>query len=130
MWSDSEELYEEDTRYQDQYHQKSLVSGTRSLLQKNFKSLTKYSCDICSYKTNIKSNFTRHYRKHTGERPFQCQFCFEAFSDLSHLRYHIKSHTKGNSYPCEFCSESFSSSLKLKIHKHSHFMENSSENLS
>ncbi|KFO24684.1 AP-1 complex subunit mu-1 [Fukomys damarensis] len=35
---------------------------------------------------------TRHYRKHTGHRPFQCHLCDRAFSRSDHLALHMKRH--------------------------------------
>ena len=35
---------------------------------------------------------TRHFRKHTGDRPFQCRMCERAFSRSDHLSLHMKRH--------------------------------------
>eukprot|EP00080_Pristionchus_pacificus_P000582 PDM60602.1 zinc finger protein [Pristionchus pacificus] len=34
----------------------------------------------------------KHYRKHTGQKPFQCSLCDRAFSRSDHLSLHMKRH--------------------------------------
>jgi len=34
-----------------------------------------YKCTECLYSTPIKHNFERHFRRHTGERPYGCPYC-------------------------------------------------------
>uniref|UniRef100_A0A1I7ZSV3 C2H2-type domain-containing protein n=1 Tax=Steinernema glaseri TaxID=37863 RepID=A0A1I7ZSV3_9BILA len=49
-----------------------------------------------SLKTTSTSSFDKtslkHYRKHTGDRPFQCSLCERAFSRSDHLSLHIRRH--------------------------------------
>ncbi|KAF4803299.1 Krueppel-like factor 4 [Turdus rufiventris] len=53
-----------------------------------------YHCDWegCGWKFARSDELTRHYRKHTGHRPFQCQRCDRAFSRSDHLALHMKRH--------------------------------------
>ncbi|XP_078008602.1 Krueppel-like factor 4 isoform X4 [Phascolarctos cinereus] len=53
-----------------------------------------YHCDWegCGWKFARSDELTRHYRKHTGQRPFQCQKCDRAFSRSDHLALHMKRH--------------------------------------
>lgn len=53
-----------------------------------------YHCDWegCGWKFARSDELTRHYRKHTGHRPFQCQKCDRAFSRSDHLALHMKRH--------------------------------------
>ncbi|MGH0188126.1 UNVERIFIED_CONTAM: hypothetical protein FKN15_027728 [Acipenser sinensis] len=46
----------------------------------------------CGWKFARSDELTRHYRKHTGQRPFQCQRCERAFSRSDHLALHKKRH--------------------------------------
>ncbi|XP_051876339.1 Krueppel-like factor 4 isoform X3 [Pristis pectinata] len=53
-----------------------------------------YHCDWegCGWKFARSDELTRHYRKHTGHRPFQCHKCDRAFSRSDHLALHMKRH--------------------------------------
>ena len=46
----------------------------------------------CGWKFARSDELTRHYRKHTGVRPFQCKMCERAFSRSDHLSLHMKRH--------------------------------------
>ncbi|KAJ8306077.1 hypothetical protein KUTeg_016622 [Tegillarca granosa] len=46
----------------------------------------------CGWKFARSDELTRHYRKHTGDRPFQCHLCERAFSRSDHLSLHMKRH--------------------------------------
>ena len=37
----------------------------------------------CDYKSSHTGHVERHFRKHTGERPFQCKFCDKKFTEKS-----------------------------------------------
>lgn len=53
-----------------------------------------YHCNWegCGWKFARSDELTRHYRKHTGHRPFQCHLCDRAFSRSDHLALHMKRH--------------------------------------
>ena len=53
-----------------------------------------YQCSWkgCGWKFARSDELTRHYRKHTGDRPFQCRLCERAFSRSDHLALHMKRH--------------------------------------
>lgn len=53
-----------------------------------------YACswDGCSWRFARSDELTRHFRKHTGHRPFCCGLCPRAFSRSDHLALHMKRH--------------------------------------
>ena len=63
----------------------------------------------CGWKFARSDELTRHYRKHTGDRPFQCQLCERAFSRSDHLALHMKRHISVWFF---FCLQFLSPSLK------------------
>lgn len=73
------------------------ISSFRSSFQQvyfSFLGEKPYHCDWdgCGWKFARSDELTRHYRKHTGHRPFQCQKCDRAFSRSDHLALHMKRH--------------------------------------
>ncbi|OXU28660.1 hypothetical protein TSAR_001942, partial [Trichomalopsis sarcophagae] len=53
-----------------------------------------YQCtwEGCSWKFARSDELTRHYRKHTGQKPFKCHLCQRSFSRSDHLSLHMKRH--------------------------------------
>ena len=54
-----------------------------------------YSCswEGCTWRFARSDELTRHYRKHTGAKPYVCPCCQRAFSRSDHLSLHMKRHT-------------------------------------
>ncbi|XP_042216120.1 zinc finger protein 513-like isoform X17 [Homarus americanus] len=75
-----------------------------------------YSCNLCSYSCTTPSNFTRHYRTHTGEKPFSCSHCSYQSSDKSNLTKHIRNHTVAKNFCCSYCP--FKSNLRGRVTEH------------
>uniref|UniRef100_A0A8C5LV61 KLF transcription factor 5 n=1 Tax=Leptobrachium leishanense TaxID=445787 RepID=A0A8C5LV61_9ANUR len=53
-----------------------------------------YKCtwEGCDWRFARSDELTRHYRKHTGAKPFQCVVCNRSFSRSDHLALHMKRH--------------------------------------
>ena len=49
-----------------------------------------YVCphDGCDYKINFLPSIESHYRRHTGEKPFQCTLCNKLFNSKRHCKVH------------------------------------------
>lgn len=56
-----------------------------------------YHCtwDGCGWKFARSDELTRHFRKHTGQKPYECMLCHRAFSRSDHLALHMKRHVWG-----------------------------------
>mmetsp|Transcript_11405 Transcript_11405/g.15783 ORF Transcript_11405/g.15783 Transcript_11405/m.15783 type:complete len:260 (+) Transcript_11405:27-806(+) len=56
--------------------------------------LKSWTCSYCSKMFRSRSEFRRHTRVHTGERPFPCSVCNARFKQKSHLKVHLRAHLK------------------------------------
>ena len=79
-----------------------------------------HRCDICAKTFAVPARLTRHYRTHTGERPFICDICGKSFSVKENLSVHRRIHTKEKPYRCPHCDRGFEHSGKLHRHMRIH----------
>lgn len=74
-----------------------------------------YGCDRCGKQFATVYKLHRHYRSHTGERPYECTRCGKLFSQTGNLNLHRKRHEEEDAVAgCLPTSPSFDSNIVTK----------------
>ncbi|KAJ8372509.1 hypothetical protein AAFF_G00281600 [Aldrovandia affinis] len=75
-----------------------------------------HTCSQCGTSFRSESLLKKHYRVHTGERPYHCSQCGKSFTQSSSLTLHQQTHTGERPYHCSQCGKSLSTLPNLKRH--------------
>ncbi|XP_061747658.1 gastrula zinc finger protein XlCGF8.2DB-like isoform X1 [Nerophis ophidion] len=81
---------------------------------------TGFTCSFCAKMFCKKSNYARHIRTHTQEKPFKCSVCCSSFSQKVTLTIHMRTHTGEKPFCCSACGDTFSRKDCLKLHMRTH----------
>lgn len=129
----------------DQQFPLDLSMPNRACESTEYKLKSSLRCSVCEKPFDRPSLLRRHFRSHTGEKPFECIVCSKGFSTSSSLNTHRRIHTglaaatllwKGMSraasysltlfsgekpHECYICGKRFTASSNLYYHRMTHF---------
>ncbi|XP_067000885.1 zinc finger protein 502-like [Anabrus simplex] len=84
----------------------------------------RHRCSDCGKCFSLRNDLKKHYRTHTGERPYECKECGARFSQGGGLKNHMLSR-HGNEilgsglspmYSCHHCKKIFPIKERLRLH--------------
>uniref|UniRef100_A0A8C5ML56 C2H2-type domain-containing protein n=1 Tax=Leptobrachium leishanense TaxID=445787 RepID=A0A8C5ML56_9ANUR len=78
---------------------------------------TMHPCEVCGKRFTNNSHLARHYKVHSGEKPFPCGVCGKMFARKSHVADHQRIHTGERPYVCMECGRGFVNNSHLVLHK-------------
>ncbi|XP_078685842.1 uncharacterized protein LOC144918714 isoform X2 [Branchiostoma floridae x Branchiostoma belcheri] len=80
------------------------VTTTSPITVNGVKPRVYYQCDQCPYLSENRFALIRHYRTHTGEKPFKCKYCPSAFAQAYDLKRHSMAiHDQSKPHKCPKC---------------------------
>ncbi len=78
----------------------------------------------CNKGFTTKSDLQKHFRIHSGERPYRCIIdnCGQAFTASHHLKMHSRKHNGEKPFECKEggCEKAFTSKVALRSHQQIH----------
>jgi len=82
----------------------------------------KHLCNICGNAYKTRTDLTRHYTKHTGQKDFFCSTCGKGFRFWCGVNNCQRRHEQNFRHKCpkEGCDKAFNTTFRLKTHMRTH----------
>ena len=73
-----------------------------------------FTCDRCSFKTDLRKHLHKHFSKIHHDKEFTCPHCSKIYTVVIDFEHHLLSHER--KYPCPECGKCLKSKTALKLH--------------
>ena len=77
-----------------------------------------FACQVCDKKFSRKYSLVQHQAIHTAKKPFACQICKIKFAQKSNLVRHLATHSNVRNFKCSICPEGRSFKTKRELKQH------------
>ena len=102
-----------------EFYDLGLKDANLTILKKTTDNVNKSKkCNQCDFACSQAGTFRRHFKAHSGEKPYKCNQCDYA---SNHLRRHLKMHSGEKANKCNQCdfASSYASALRTHLITHS-----------
>ena len=84
------------------------------------KTKRKFQCIYCGSKFVRSTHLYRHFRIHTGAKPYICPICRKHFSRIDYMSAHILCHRREKTHNCCVCGEVYHDLTRFAYHCRTH----------
>ena len=80
--------------------------------------ILRLSCPYCKYRTDYRSDLTKHMARHTGDKMYKCTHCDYTAARQDQLTTHIYHHHTNKTYKCQYKQCGVRKPSVQELHEH------------
>ncbi|XP_046543705.1 zinc finger protein 235-like isoform X1 [Haliotis rubra] len=93
-----------------------IVPDATSFDSHNLREHSLFTCKICFKGFTARNNLKRHFRLHTGVRPYKCTMCAQGFTRKDDLKAHVLRHSYNKPFRCGLCGKGYTDRSCVRNH--------------